>query len=169
MTMGRPRTFRGVVDEYLSLSVSDLCRSRTTSGQVIWHSCEGEELFAVLFQLDEKRQIEPVVTVSLPTHPERTYHIGLCSARQFSGGHRLWFRCPGLSGGLACERRALLLYIDPVIGEIGCRTCLGLTYASSRASHRYDALFSLAERVGVAMPDLTEIHRVRRRAATRSL
>ena len=43
------------------------------------------------------------------------------------GGNRLWFRCPEMD----CRRRALKLY---VAGEIKCRRCLRLSYASQRLS-----------------------------------
>ena len=44
------------------------------------------------------------------------------------GGHRLWFRCP-IPG---CFRRVKKLYVHRS-GE-GCRTCVGLDYATHRAS-----------------------------------
>jgi hypothetical protein len=47
------------------------------------------------------------------------------------GGHRYWFRCPGvLDGRLLCRRRATALYRPPGAERLACRQCHDLTYAS---------------------------------------
>lgn len=157
--VGRPRTCRGVVDDYLVLDIADLCRSiqMVRNGSVSWHTHGGEELYSVSFWIEQTSGTESSVTFALPMDQEHNYRVHLTSTQQFFGGRRLWFRCPMRSDGSACGRRARLLYIDPELADIGCRSCLGLTYASCRSSHRYDGLFSFAERVGVAITEVKAV------------
>lgn len=145
---GRPRTCRGIVDDYPAIDISDLCclMQRSHNAQVIWQAYGGEELYAVSLRFEQEPGAEAAVIFAAPTEQERTVY--LTSTPQFFGGRRLWFRCPMRAEGSTCERRARLLYVDPALGEIGCRICFGLTYASCRLSHCFDALFSFAERVG---------------------
>jgi hypothetical protein len=42
------------------------------------------------------------------------------------GGTRYWFACP------VCSRRAGVLFIHPLSHQVGCRTCLGLSYRKQR-------------------------------------
>jgi hypothetical protein len=58
------------------------------------------------------------------------------------GGHRYWFRCPGiLDGRLICRRRVTALYRPPGAERFACRQCHGLTYASvQQHDKRVDAL-----------------------------
>lgn len=49
--------------------------------------------------------------------------VKLATTQLPGGGLRLWFICP------ACNRRCAILHNN---GSIGCRTCLGLRYRSSR-------------------------------------
>lgn len=46
------------------------------------------------------------------------------------GGRRFWFLCPFVGDGVVCGRRAGILY--HFRGDLGCRICLQLTYASQR-------------------------------------
>ena len=41
-------------------------------------------------------------------------------------GVRYWFECP------MCQRRAGIIYVHPITGILGCRTCLNLEYRSRR-------------------------------------
>ncbi len=51
------------------------------------------------------------------------------------GGHRWWFECPLVKGGIPCKRRVGILYEG---GDyFGCRHCYELTYSSRKANKRY--------------------------------
>jgi len=75
------------------------------------------------------------------TKQETSQLVYLDTTRPFFGGTRPWFICPIESGSEPCGRRVGILYLPPNASHFGCRACWDLTYASCRASHRYDRMF----------------------------
>lgn len=71
--------------------------------------------------------------VSIPIRLEAT-------PTQFSG-RRWWFRCPLISRGIACKRRAAKLYLPPGAKYFGCRRCHELTYQSCQDAHKTERVF----------------------------
>jgi hypothetical protein len=61
--------------------------------------------------------------------------IRLASSPTPRGRRRWWLLCPLGVGGPLCGRGALHLYRPPGEQLFGCRSCHGLTYASSQRSH----------------------------------
>src|SRR5262245_51189638 len=112
--IGRPRTRRGTVDDYISLDVSHvgwlMLRSRT--GRVIWQSPSGEDLYAASLQFQQDAGIGTTVSFMIETGHQHSYRIDLTSTEQYFGGRRLWFLCPTQSDDSACGRRVRLLYVD---------------------------------------------------------
>jgi hypothetical protein len=72
--------------------------------------------------------------VSIPVRLEST-------PTQF-GGRRLWFICPLIVHGLACNRRAGKLYLPPRAKYFGCRKCHDLSYRSCQEAHQDERLFA---------------------------
>jgi hypothetical protein len=67
------------------------------------------------------------------------YTIRLVTTVLPSGGRRWWFTCPAKgSGGSACGRRSVKLYLPPVGRIFACRRCHELTYRSCRESRKRD-------------------------------
>lgn len=62
------------------------------------------------------------------------YSIATDATPQKLGGSRLWFLCPLVISGRACERRVRVLYLPQTAQYFGCRHCYGLVYRSSQES-----------------------------------
>ena len=70
------------------------------------------------------------------------YKVELTPTACHFGGVRWWFICPLVVNGRSCGRRVGVLYLGG--GKyFGCRYCYGLTYESSRDSHKFDRLFGV--------------------------
>jgi hypothetical protein len=54
----------------------------------------------------------------------------------------LWFQCPLMVNGSACNRRVGRLYLPPGARFFGCRACHLLSYQSSQTAHRDERMFA---------------------------
>lgn len=105
-----------LVEEAERLDLRLIMRGRRTQA-VRWVVTVGSvrcrvDLTAAVLQIDDQAHVQ---TVRL-TH-----------TRPHFGGVRWWCRCDG------CERRLAVLHRPPGYHRFGCRTCLGLDYATARA------------------------------------
>ena len=104
---------------------------------VVGDSDNAEGVGALTLVLDYAADGAPVVL-----------RVPLSTTTANGGGVRYWMRCPGLDGE-PCGRRSARLYVPGGARRFACRLCHGLTYESSRESHRFDSLFRrLAAQMG---------------------
>jgi hypothetical protein len=142
--MGRkPWTDRLTVEQCSRLSISEIVRAgvfRVDLGT--WSSCrwidgDGKQVRIALFRLlrgDDGGLIlrfqqsipRGLSSSSMPYDQTARITIMRCNF----GGWRPWFHCPKLTKGIACGRRVRDLYLPPSGVELGCRSCLNLTYWS---------------------------------------
>lgn len=80
---------------------------------------------------------------------EADYNVRMVKAVPHFGGVRWYFLCPLVVNGRLCLRRVSKLYLPPGGLYFGCRECYGLSYTSSKESHRFDGLYKiLAANIG---------------------
>src|SRR5215470_8651286 len=130
--MGRARGRKLTVEESLCLDSTELRRAGVfssgygTSFTCRWHRSGGRpdctikgrlvEMPGVAMALQMAYEIcDPRSLAKLPLE----YLIKVTSTRCQFGGRRLWFRCPLLRDGVACERRVRRLYLCPSAQAFG--------------------------------------------------
>ncbi len=87
--------------------------------------------------------------------------IELFCTPQPYGNVRWWMRCPILLGnGKTCNRRCYKMYLPPGQKYFGCRTCMRLTYQSSKDSHKFDRLYAqLGAGIGMSLSEVRSLMR----------
>jgi hypothetical protein len=87
---------------------------------------------------------EPVITLHYRWQDREDVRIPIrlqTTPTNFNGT-RLWFTCPLVVNGVACNRRAGKLFLPPGARYFGCRTCHDLRYRSSQEAHQDERLFA---------------------------
>jgi hypothetical protein len=90
----------------------------------------------------------PIITLHYRWQGEEDVRIPVrlqWTATHFNG-HRWWFICPLIVGGVPCNRRVGKLYLPPGARYFGCRQCHDLAYRSCQEAHRTERLFGSMER-----------------------
>lgn len=68
--------------------------------------------------------------------------VEIITSKTNYGGDRFWFKCPH------CRRRIGVIYQNPLDASVGCRTCIGVKYASSAKKGMLEAEFYLSGKGG---------------------
>lgn len=144
--MGYRYNTRPVVEQGLSLSAAFLNKhgyfKTSRSGNVTW-SRNGVvtstiSVFSTIFEEGEPKLSVDYTSSSTyqgQKEIEHYYQVKLVSQPCNFGGKRWYFTCPLTPGGLPCNRRVSVLYINN--GILGCRHCHNLAYESQNRSGLY--------------------------------
>jgi hypothetical protein len=139
------------VEGRLSLDVNRLARDGILapwrSGTLYWSNVNtgqvvGSARYLVEVPDDDLRVLRLSYTldgepVELPIAVEATYPV--------FGGRRWWFRCPLITHGTPCGRRAAKLHLRG--RYFGCRQCHGLVYYSSKTAHQRERALRQIDRL----------------------
>jgi hypothetical protein len=126
---------RNQVEWCLVLDVGILAGRRPTPGDEGWVSLRAAACaWTVEAQYFVRNDGALKLTVDVPASTGViTSHFGLTTVGLASSGERVYFLCPGLPGGPACQARVAMLYW-PLFGRqaFACRGCHRLAYRSSQ-------------------------------------
>lgn len=116
--------------DFLSPSWRAVLKLPAASGTLIWRNANGARTATVAFELGPIEENFARTLVLLPQGSRRSVCVTLEPTKV--GFDRRWHgECP-----LDCGRSTRSLFLAPD-GQLGCRSCLGLAYASSQKSdHR---------------------------------
>ena len=137
---------RLTTDEALSISTQSMNQAHCFEGVSPGFNfkCSGKPLrqectYIINFEVSTETgdQYVNFKTVEVQQMPGFKAEINCIARLDFTpckfGGRRWWLRCPMLKpDGRACNRRAGVLYYQPVDMVFACRQCCRLVYASSR-------------------------------------
>ena len=126
---------KSIVEDCLTLAIWDF-RSRIfphSSGKITW---AGGGKFSVRFSVASGDAPTIMLHYRCRDNEDVEIPIRLQSTATNFNGKRMWFICPLIVGGVACNRRAGKLYLPPGSRYFGCRQCHDLSYRSSQTAHQ---------------------------------
>jgi len=126
---------KSTVEESLVLAVGYLTRRRrlVVSQTLTWRSSRGRKA-SISYTASFGANAKVVLNYSRGRKAIRIEVPFVFQPTSFNG-ERVWFTCPLIVGGVACNRRCGKLYLPPGARYFGCRKCHDLAYRGSHEAH----------------------------------